>query len=175
MFCAAETADARRVDLERTEVFGVRAGYWLDPIPWLGFAGDLSYFKTEGTNSRFTVVPLSLLLMLRLPLLATEEIPRGRLQPYVALGPSVFLAESFVDFRPQLSGRATDSSIDIGFDARSGVAWQFHRRLAVFGEYRFTHLSISGKDAESFLGGDRTGVDTTLNVHHVLVGVSIRF
>jgi hypothetical protein len=53
----------------------VRGGYWIDPVPWLGVAGNLSTFEADAADVRFRIVPFSVLVMFRLPLLATDEIP----------------------------------------------------------------------------------------------------
>lgn len=123
--CSPETKATRNVGFETSATYGVRGGYWFEPVPWVGLAGDLSYFEAEAPAARFRVVPLSLLVMLRLPLLATEEIPKGRLQPYVGLGPSIFFHEATVDFRDEGVRKVRLSSAELGFDARLGLAWQF--------------------------------------------------
>jgi opacity protein-like surface antigen len=144
----------------------------------VGIAGDLSFFKAEGRDARFAIVPISFLLMLRLPLLATTEIPKGRLQPYVGVGPSVFHQDASVDFRPELGKKVETGSWGVGLDTRVGLAWQFHRRVALFTEYRLTHMPIStdneGKDTLGTIPATER-LDTTLNTDHLLAGVSFRF
>jgi outer membrane protein with beta-barrel domain len=176
--CSPWTKAARRVDFDTAATFGGRAGYWFERAPWVGVAGDLSFFEAKGRDARFTIVPLSFLLMLRLPLLTTEDIPKGRLQPYVGVGPSVFHQDASVDFRPQVGKKVEIGSTAVGLDARVGLAWQVHRRVALFTEYRFTYLPISTDDESETFGIVSPAIerlDATLNTHHLLVGVSFRF
>ena len=176
--CSSWTKGTTKVDFETAGTFGMRAGYWFERVPWLGLAGDVSFFEAEGRDVRFKIVPVSLLLMLRLPLLATEEIPKGRLQPYFGAGPSLFYQDASVDFRPQVDKKVSLSSWGVGLDTRIGLAWQVHRRVALFTEYRFTYLPISmDNESDSFgLHAAATRhVDATLNTHHLLAGISFRF
>lgn len=119
--------------------------------------------------------------MLRYPLVTNEEFPKGKLQPYVGIGPSFFYSHSTMDFGPPLS-QATHGNFfsDIGLDMRAGTSWQFHRAVAAFFEYRFTHVKLSYKEERciglSCVGDDPVRVTehtigTTLNTHHVLMGI----
>ncbi|HET9489113.1 MAG TPA: outer membrane beta-barrel protein [Methylomirabilota bacterium] len=172
--CGPETEATRNADFDLSATFGVRGGYWIDPVPWLGVAGDLSTFEADAADVRFRIVPFSVLVMFRLPLLATDEIPRGRLQPYVGVGPSIAYYDTTVDFRPELARKLRFDSVELGLDVRAGLAWQFHPRVGVFTEYRFTYLPID-TDEDSDFGPIEERVDTKLNTHHILMGVSIRF
>ncbi|HSF06481.1 MAG TPA: hypothetical protein VLG10_11885, partial [Methylomirabilota bacterium] len=81
--CGPETKATRDADFDLAATYGIRGGYWFEPVPWLGIAGDLSTFEADSDNVRFQIVPFTILVMARLPLLTTDDIPRGRLQPYV--------------------------------------------------------------------------------------------
>src|SRR5438874_3523498 len=135
-FKVFEQKQTQEINGRSSPVFGLRGGKWLDDLqlPWLGFAADLSCFRPA---TDVQTVPISLLAMARYPLLTDEEFPHGRLQPYVGLGFGVFVSN--------LSGaigfqEADDTSTDIGFDARVGLAYLFDPRWAIFTEYRFTHV-----------------------------------
>jgi opacity protein-like surface antigen len=112
--------------------------------------------------------------MLRLPLLTTDDIPRGRLQPYLGVGPAIAYYDTTVDFRPELPRKLRFDSVELGLDVRAGLAWQFHPRVGVFTEYRFTYLPID-IDEDSDFGPIEERVDAKLNTHHILMGVAIRF
>lgn len=172
--CGPETKATRDVDFDLSGEYGIRGGYWFEPVPWLGIAGDLSTFRAEGDHVRFRIIPFSILVMARLPLLITDEIPRGRLQPYVGVGPSIFYQDATIDFRPEVAKKIGTSSVEVGLDVRAGLAWQFHRHVGLFAEYRFTYLPIS-IDKDSDFGPTTEQVDAKLNTHHFLLGVSIRF
>ena len=163
------TDSANNVDYDNTHTFGGRAGGWAQEFPWIGMALDFSYFKMKAEGIDTKVFPLSLLLMLR--------YPGHRLQPYMGVGPGVFLSDTKIDI--QLSGQDktfSDTTVDVGLDTRAGLAWRVFKSFAVFGEYRFTYFEGNYDDKVSS-GGTKTEVkvDTKNYVHHFLVGVSYRF
>lgn len=167
----------QKVDFDTSFTMGGRLGYWFEKLPWLGVSLDLSYFKAEGEKAEFDVVPLSLLLMLRWPLFKSENFPKGRLQPYAGVGPGFFFTDSRVNFRPTLQDSVSASSGEIGLDMRAGLAWQFHKRWAVFGEYRYTDIKVDFKQEDSFaiFSGSEESIKTYLKTNHYLVGISYRF
>src|SRR4030095_14779336 len=78
---------------------GVRGGYWFESLPWLGLAADVSYFAPDDDTSfgaEYDVIPLSPLLMGRVPIATSEEFPHGRVQPFIGVGPGIFV--SLADF-----------------------------------------------------------------------------
>jgi opacity protein-like surface antigen len=166
-----------KVDFGSSYTLGVRAGGWFEKFPYVGIAGDLSYFKAENETAEIHVVPISLLLMLRYPLFKSEKFRHGRLQPYVAIGPGFFISVFNADFRPTLPDTFSGTSFDVGLDLRAGLAWQFHKHLALFGEYRYTDFSIDLERTDILFGlaGTKETMKTHLTTNHFLVGVSYRF
>jgi hypothetical protein len=87
---------------------GGRFGYWLCPVPWLGFALDTSYYQFDVTpkhaqnlilqDAKIQVIPITPMVMARVPLLESSEFPTGRLQPYIGAGPGIFLHHRKIDF-----------------------------------------------------------------------------
>jgi opacity protein-like surface antigen len=146
-------------------VVGGRVGYYFEAgAPWLGLALDVSYFKADiavPNGARNDVVPTSLLLLLRAPLAASREFPRGRLQPYVGMGPSVVYSRS-------KAGAASDTSVDVGFDFRLGLTWMVTRTIGLFGEYRFSYVQ-----PDYDLNGET--VEPEFAVNHLAAGVTFRF
>lgn len=168
------------VSFDTTVTFGGRYGHYFERLPWLGLAFDASLFmpNAEATlNNMFssekvdlTVVPLSFLVFLRAPgILPTSEIPHGRLQPYLAMGPALFISDVEVDLQPE-SG--SDTSLDIGLDAPGGLGWRFDRNIGIFVEYRFTYISPEFEDT---IQGVKVTAETDLMTHAALVGLSFRF
>ena len=161
---------------------GGRGGYWFDRLGlrWLGVALDISYFEPEysgegGTGSIATVkvqtLPITPLVMFRLPLMTSPQHPNGRLQLYTGAGPGFFVRETTVRFRSG-SARVSKSGVSVGADVRAGIAWEFTPNWAIFTEYRFTYYSI---DAEGQVEGQKTNLEADYDAHHVLFGVSYRF
>ncbi len=81
------------------------------------------------------------------------------------------------DFRPALSETVSGTSLDIGVDLRAGIAWQFQKHLALFGEYRYTNFSadLENTDVLYGLAGSKDTIQTRLATNHFLIGISYRF
>jgi hypothetical protein len=148
---------------------GGRLGYWLQGLPWLGVAGDVSYFAPAGEGStietRLEVIPLSPLVMFRLPLLDSPEFPNGRLQPYLAAGPGFFLTSVKVDV-PGLGEESTDWQFEVGADVRAGITFMITPAFGTFVEGRYTVFSTNP-------GGQNTDFD--IETVHVTGGLSLRW
>ncbi len=161
--------EAETVNFTLSPTGGLRAGYWFEKLPWLGVAFDASVFKPE----KYTLVaPLSGLIMLRYFLLPSEAAPDGELQPYLAVGPGVFVMRAKSSLNSTLPGTFSAASVDPGLDLRGGLAWQFHKNIAMFGEYRFTHVYAKFRDTTS---NPSTTLDTNISTSHFLFGMSYRF
>ncbi len=176
------------VEVDRGFTVGARVGYWLESVPFLGLGLDAFYFSlpvpaqtvaasstfsgsllgkpitfTAAGNANIPSVDLpggafSPQLMLRLPLLVSEDAPKGRLQPYVGGGPAwAFTLES------------DEVALILGGLVRAGVAVQVFKFLALFAEYRYSFFpGFEVKDEGLTFKDD-------LNTHHVVGGISFRF
>jgi len=131
---------------------GGRLGYWFESTPVFGLAGSVSYYS-PGRN----VVPLSLLLMARVPVLTSEEFPNGQLQPYLGVGPGVFIF---------------DTAADVGMDVRAGMSWLFTPHIGLFGEYRLTAVSTTSNVE---VMGQQAQEDISLYTHYFLAGLAYHF
>lgn|SRR5574340_437756 len=169
--------------------FGVRAGYWFgkpyrEEIVWpfsshFGIAGDLSWFQRKAEGAKLDVIPISVLLMLRVPLFRSDEFPAGKLQPYAGIGPSLFVAQASLDSPTPDMNSIDHGRTDFGFDVRAGLAWQVHERVAFFTEYRFTDVEFHFRGTtclkpEGCVSRTMTTTDETkvsLITHHVLFGI----
>jgi opacity protein-like surface antigen len=125
---------------------GGRGGYWLDSVPWLGFALTAAYYNVkedvavnEKSVFELDVVPISALLMLRYPLLKSADFPRGQVYPYLGVGPGIFVTTAKAD----VIG-FEDTSVEVGADVRAGIAI-FHpnQSWSIFMEYRYTYVGSS--------------------------------
>jgi hypothetical protein len=157
------------VNFDTEGMGGGRIGHWLEGLPWLGFAADVSYFAPGGQGStvetRLEVIPLSPLVMFRLPLITSSEFPAGRLQPYLAAGPGFFMTSVKVDV-PGLGEENTDWQFEVGADVRAGLTFMITPAFGTFIEGRYTVFSTDP-------GGRSTEFD--IETVHVTGGVSIRW
>lgn len=150
-----------------------RLGYWFEGAPMLGVAGSASYYQPDVgsgdlpavSKSDVTVVSTSLLLMARAPVLTSNEFPNGQLQPYLGVGPGVFIS--------QVSDPGfSDTSYDFGLDVRAGMSWLFTQHVGLFGEYRLTHVTPRFEDE---VLGQKVHVEVPLLTHHFLAGAMYQF
>lgn len=156
---------------------GLRGGYWLESLPWLGIAGDFSWFSPDsslsllGSSADVDVYPLSALLMLRAPLLTSDAFPNGRLQPYGGVGPGIF----FSDYYESLfvtDQNFEDTAVDVGVDVRAGARVMVLDWLGLFVEYRYTWFEPAWEDR---IEGARTRIRTEYGTHHLVGGVGFHF
>ena len=158
-----------QVKFDTEAMGGGRIGYWLEGLRWLGVAADVSYFAPAAqgatAETRLEIIPLSPLVMFRLPLLESPQFPKGRLQPYLGVGPGFFLTSVEVDV-PGLGEESTDWQFEVGVDARAGVAFMITPKFGTFVEGRYTVFSTNP-------GGQSTEFD--VETFHVAGGVTIRW
>jgi hypothetical protein len=144
---------------------GLRGTYWFEgKLDWIGLAADWSYFKPKDNNSSLEIqtFPLSPLLMVRIPLLRSEEFVAGRLTPYAAVGPGIFIS------RIDGNGIGAKTDVPVGLDYRFGLSLMFTKQLGLFSEYRYASATFKYK-----AGGAR--FKTRLNMNQASVGVKLRF
>jgi len=152
-------------------VGGTRIGYWFEGAPWLGLALDGSWFRldTDPSGGEVTVIPVSGLLMVRLPLGKNRDFPKGQVQPYFGIGPSAFISELAAKLTPLgVPVRFSDTAVHAGLDARAGLAVLPHKNVGLFVEYRYTSFEPKWREHGST-------VDIDMNTHHVVGGISFRF
>ena len=119
-------------------------------------------------------MPISALLMARLPIDKTDEHPKGKYQPYIGLGPGSFFSgmSEFIPNAASTDSVLDDSSWDLGFDGRVGIICYFWKKTGIFLEYRYTNFSPTFKRETS--SGTFT-LEPTLKTNHLSLGVSFRF
>jgi opacity protein-like surface antigen len=133
-------------------------------------AGDVSFFAPHQSGSGgvdIYVLPFTPLLMARLPLLTSDELPNGRLQPYAAIGPGIFTTVVYED-----STDYTAAGVDVGLDVRAGLNVQILKWLGVFAEYRYTSYEA---DVDEDVFGVNVQTELDLDSHHVAAGVGFHF
>ncbi len=174
------------VKFKSDATYGVRGGYWLRKLPWLGFGGDLSSLHARGNKTKFDIIPITPMAMFRLPLFVEPEMPQGILQPYIGIGPSVSLyTYAQADFGQPISGFSGTGSLGsaVGFQLPVGFAVQLSKRVALFSEYRYAFYKVDvDQDYVSQIIGSTWNSDnvarnlkTNLSMHNVLMGMSFRF
>lgn len=174
---------------------GARGGYWLDKekMDWLGFGLDLFFFHLRtppgvqvgvtgsgGSTSQSANWSLPALgigfdvLRLRLPLLRDEQFIHGRVQPYLATGPAIFITYAGQNTFVQPGGQSS-TSVSVGAKADAGMTVMITKWIGAFAQYRFTHFT-SKLDYQNTIPAPATETfQTTYDSHHVIAGVSMNF
>jgi opacity protein-like surface antigen len=189
------TTTYQNLDIHNTWTAGGRGGYWLDKekMDWLGFGMDVFFFHvktppgqkvgvtgTGGGSTQFAHWSLPAwgigfdVLRLRLPLLRDEQFVHGRLQPYLAAGPAIFVTYAGQNTFVQPSGQ-TSTDVSGGAKVDAGLTVMVTKQIGAFAQYRFTHFTtnLDYQNTTPALATETFG--TTYNSHHVIVGLSLRF
>lgn len=186
------------VEFERSLAWGGRAGHYFDSVPFVGLAVDFFRFYPNiggqsvklrgcffpgggpcGTGSggigyfEVQTTAVSVDLMLRLPLWKSDDAPQGLVQPYLAVGPPFFITTVTPRNTRNFRNHDDDTDYSFGFKGAAGVAVQVYKNLALFGEYRFTHVSPEVELRDANLS--RTTLRTDLDTHSALLGISARW
>ena len=164
---------SRSVSYDPSFTVGARIGSYFQ---YIGVALDMSYFEANDPKFENSIFSISALLMLRAQLLATDDIPQGQFQPYLAVGPGYYFVFHDVDFRPDISSKFSLSGAHLGIDARAGLRWLFSKNMGLYAEYRLTHFSSDSENDNFTIGGEPVErVNATMTTHHVLGGLTFSF
>uniref|UniRef100_A0A7C3ZD30 Uncharacterized protein n=1 Tax=Desulfobacca acetoxidans TaxID=60893 RepID=A0A7C3ZD30_9BACT len=143
---------ASNIALGTSPVVGAKFGYYFHKLPNIGLEGDFFYSKPSAKSQKVRLSPpfppnnaipgsqalfpgqdmnqwtLAIHIMARLGLIKDDEVPFGRLQPYVGLGPGFTV----------LYGQ-DDSAKNFGIDGLVGVRFMLRKNLSIFSEFKFNH------------------------------------
>ena len=197
----ATTITSKGVHHDDSIMFGGRGGYWIDSFPYLGFGLDVSHFDADAAPQSTIVVfspdlfglsgpsqqlkkieigvtVISFDLMLRWPLMVSPAFPKGQLQPYIAVGPALFIvtAKDFGNLGPTTQ---SDTDTSVGVKVAGGLTWMFTKNIGVFGEYRFLHYTPENtftNSVDPLTGAAATAhIHDSVSTHQVVAGVTFRF
>ncbi|MCF7818167.1 MAG: porin family protein [Kiritimatiellales bacterium] len=158
---------------------GLRGGYWDKNLSWIGAALDLNHFGADSKSSDAEVrlTSLSFMLMLRYPVMVSEEYPGGRFHPYAGIG----VSKSSVEISAPSSGASGDVTSDVGGVFCSGIKWMVTPKFGLFAEYRFVSISFDDSDVDAshdLFGHSHTRVfeaEGDVQAQQFLGGVSFHF
>ncbi|MFT5041256.1 MAG: hypothetical protein ACI8TX_002228 [Hyphomicrobiaceae bacterium] len=149
-------------DAQTSGMGGIRIGGYVERVPVVdvGIAVQISGFAPVRTPLfDIAIIPISPMLMVRLPLLVDDEFTRGRIQPYIGIGPTFMYQQlSF-----ELGNDEDDKNeMEVGVEFDLGVNFHLRKWLSLFAEYRFTSAS------NAFGSGD-------IETNQILGGVGFHF
>lgn len=182
--------------LKNAFLFGGKIGHYFTRARWFGIEAEV-YFNSPqlkqqdivlrsgspviftpsggGPNSslgntlRFPDVPgVNFHVLTIAPLNLMFRYPGTRLQPYVGVGPGIFIARLKDPLITQ--GDNSQSSTKLGLNALVGLRYYFTRNLAVFAEGKFNYVKFSFQENSNFFGFDATYAPI-----HAVGGLSVHF
>ena len=181
---------------------GGRASYWFNRFQYFGLGLDISHFFGPDQKNQVALTQLCVTgfgcstspeeikkfsnsvtvigfdAMLRYPLFVSDQFNKGKLQPYIYVGPAIFVTKinDTGNFTPQ--GQSSKYT-SLGVKAGTGLMLFFTQGLGAFIEYRDMNFSVN----DTFYNGDivhgltlgKTLGKATYNIQSIVVGGSWRF
>jgi opacity protein-like surface antigen len=164
----------RQCSSAKSPAAGLRIGYWFERFPWLGVAGDVSgYITSWGYENPYevTLFPVTPMVLVRGRLVQQEGFENGRVQPYLAVGPGIFISSVEVVTGYAILGTTQSSSTvtaDVGLDIRAGVEFLASSWFGVSIEYRFAYV-------EPGFSLDGQQIDTEYTTNQLSVGLVVHY
>jgi len=187
----------RNVETGSSVVFGGLLGYQFDSLSWLAAEFDAYHlrpgFESQSVTARSSTAGNTLITirdgkanmtLLALSAVATHrylpstEVPKGRLQAYVGVGPALNLSSVAVTFSsPNATVRIKDQDVSVGPQVKIGGRWFFTPSLAAFAEYRFAHHSLKVSDNGVSNAGNPIRIESNMDpsISLGIVGISWHF
>lgn len=194
------THEALKFDTAAT--IGGRAIYWMNTPSYLGVGLDASHFfgpdqkqqtsltqlciagsgcsTSPETIKKFNnnVTDIGLDIMLRYPLWVSDQFTQGRFQPYVSVGPAVFIT-TLKDTDNFIPAGQSSTDTSIGINAGAGLILCFTQRLGAFIEYRDTQFQVNDQYHNATMVHDitlgKTLGNATFNTQAVVGGITWSF
>lgn len=178
---------ARGQQFEPAVVGGLKIGYFLQSIPYLGFEAETNYSNNYVYRQRVSlsrpvrgsskaVLPtddwatwtMALHVVGRYGFLPDAEVPFGRLQPYVGLGPGLVVIYDEVD-----------AAKNFAVDVMAGVRYMMLKNVSAFVEYKFSQqwdVELESHSLVSRGGVVQRGTATfDYASHRIVLGVAYHF
>lgn len=189
---AGGTVNAAKQKFEPSVVGGLKFGYFLQSIPYLGLEAETNYARNYTREQRVSlsrpvqgstqaILPadnwstwtLALHIVGRYGFLPDREVPFGRLQPYVGLGPGLVMVYDQVD-----------AAKNFAIDAMAGIRYMLLKNVSAFVEYKYSHQFDVELDSHAFVPVAANGALGTLergtahftyDSHRLVLGVAYHF
>jgi len=172
--------------LTSSPLFNAKLGYFFHQFPYLGLEGELSYTRnkvrqtfplashlgnanTASFVDAFDNVSFALRIMGRYGFLPDSEVPFGRLQPYVGVGPGLELVLG-----------EDDTAKNIGLEVSAGLKYMILKNFSTFVEYKFSYqfaVEINPRNFKINGGNGLISGNYTFDYarHMVVVGLAYHF
>jgi opacity protein-like surface antigen len=172
------------LDLATSPLYGAKVGYFFPGLNWLGVEGEFFYsnphMKQQLTTSTGTFntavgpvtgtatqeVPGAHVRMMTAAANVIARYPGKRFQPYIGVGFTMNWAR-FSSPAQRLGRAQTASDTSPGFNVLAGSRFFLTKRVALFGEYKYTK--------SSFDFGNNVLFQADYSAHNLIAGVSLHF
>ena len=185
---------AKDVAVDPSFIIGGKFGYWFnkESFPaWMKYFGvelDISYNPLNWPSQKVLVDPINtkfdisnkgysistvLLFLFRYGFLPDQEVPFGRLQPYVGIGPMLFYTYTKLgigfDFR--------SNEADPGFAVESGIRYMLRKNISLNIGFRYRRVLAHVDTDDTIFDADRHYIvmQTTYNLFNVMLGAAYHF
>jgi len=176
---------AKNIQYKPGILTGIKFGRYLDAYPWLGWEMETSLSRhkigaDQGRISpsvpggpaniftdtdRFMIWALQTNLVARYGFFKDKEVPFGRLQPYVGIGPGF-----------EIMYAKFDSAKNFAFETMGGVRYLFTPKIALFCEYKFSYqFAVEYQDFVPARYGNGGTMTFDVPQHRFVIGVSYHF
>ena len=192
---------AKGVSVDPAFVVGGKIGYWFsregllnwrgypDWMKYLGFEIGIDYHALNWGRQNVTIKPINLdiplendgymvtitfLLMGRYGFMPDKNVPFGRLQPYVGVGPAVFFTRTHLNIGKDY--KTTEA--DLGLAVESGVRYMIRKDISINGAFRYRFVKVHA-DVDDQIFNIPFGVYIPMRTHYhlfnILVGAAYHF
>lgn len=170
-------------------VGGLKFGYFLKSIPYLGIEAETNVAPNRVKSQTLRVSPpvagrnsvtmtaqdwinwtSALHIVGRYGFFQDSEVPFGRLQPYVGIGPGLVVMYD-----------QQDAAKNFAIDVMAGIRFMMLKNVSAFVEYKYNHQFDAEMEVHTFIvngfSGGAQGGTATLNydLHRIVAGVTYHF
>jgi len=177
---------ARNMTIDPGVTGGIKLGYFLDRVPYFGVEAESSFGNHPQPSQTVALHPplaggvttgrvpsqtlmvwtVAFHLVGRYGFLPDHEVPFGRLQPYVGIGPGLVV----------LYG-AEDSAKNFSLEVEAGLRYMFTKHLGGFLEYKFSKQWSAELDTQHLVSATFPASNAVFGFdrHQVVVGLAYHF
>jgi opacity protein-like surface antigen len=175
---------ARNMTIDPGVTGGIKLGYFLDSCPYFGIEAEGSIGNQSQPAQTVSLSPpvagriatgrwsgqsllvwtMALHLVGRYGFLPDQEVPFGRLQPYVGIGPGLVMLYA-----------EADSAKNFGLELEAGLRYMFTKHLGGFVEYKFSKQWAVELDSQSLVNLPASTATFDFTRHQVVAGLSYHF
>jgi opacity protein-like surface antigen len=167
-------------------VGGLRFGYFFKTCPYIGLEADMNFSPNRIKSQMVTVSPAvqgqnqvqlpnndwvnwttAGHIVARYGFLKDGDVPFGRLQPYVGVGPALVVMYDRVD-----------SAKNLAIDVMVGLRYMMLKNVSAYVEYKYNHQFDAEMEGHNFFVNGAQGMGkATLNydLHRIVAGVAYHF